>query len=71
MSCENNNFEKSLKELELIVSKLENPDISLDESIALFEKGIVLADSCSKQLESAKQKILTLSVAEKEVSIDD
>lgn len=71
MSCNNKNFEDSLKELELIVSKLENPDISLDESIALFEKGITLADSCSKQLESARQKILTLSDAEKEANNND
>ena len=71
MSCENKNFEDSLKELESIVSKLENPDISLDESILLFERGIKLADSCSKQLESARQRILTLSEAENEVKKDD
>lgn len=71
MPGENMNFEDSLKELEFIVSKLENPEISLDESISLFEKGIVLADTCSKQLENARQKIVTLTQAEKEVEDND
>lgn len=71
MSFEDKSFESSLKELELIVAKLEDPDISLDESIELFEKGVLLANSCSKQLETAKQKILTLSEVEKEVVTND
>ena len=71
MSFEDKSFESSLKELELIVAKLEDPDISLDESIELFEKGVLLANGCSKQLEMAKQKILTLSEVEKEVVTND
>ncbi len=59
-------FEKSIKELEKIASSLENEQISLDESIALFEKGVKLSKDCSDYLESAKQKIILLTEAEGE-----
>lgn len=61
-----NNFEKSLLELENIISKLEGQEVSLEESIALFEKGVKLSESCRKTLENAEQKILTLTDAEGE-----
>ncbi len=57
-------FEKSIKELEKIANSLESEQISLDESIALFEKGVKLSKDCSEYLEAAKQKIVTLSQAE-------
>lgn len=60
------NFEKSIKELEEISNGLENEQISLDESIALFEKGIKLSKYCSQYLESAKQKIVMLTEIEEE-----
>ncbi|MBR5223003.1 MAG: exodeoxyribonuclease VII small subunit [Clostridia bacterium] len=61
-----NNFETSLKELEDIVSKLESSDISLDEAILLFEKGVNLSDRCRKILENAERKIKTLTECEAE-----
>lgn len=63
-------FEKSVKELEKIASSLENEQITLDESIALFEKGINLSKECSQYLENAKQKIVTLTEAEEEKGND-
>ena len=65
-----NNFEKSLTELENIIKKLESEDVSLDESIALFEKGVVLSNECRKTLEKAENKIITLTDAEGE-NFDD
>jgi len=59
-------FEKSIKELEQIAENLQKEQISLDESIALFEKGVKLSKDCSKYLESAKQKIISLTEAEEE-----
>ena len=59
-------FEKSVKELEKIASSLENEQITLDESIALFEKGVKLSKECSEYLENAKQKIVTLTEIEEE-----
>ena len=64
-------FEKSLKELEEIVSRLESRDITLDESMALFERGMKLSGDCRKALETAKQKIITLTEAEKEAKPDE
>lgn len=61
-----NDFEKSISELENIVSLLESGDITLDESIKLFERGTELAGKCRKTLETAKQKIITLTQAEEE-----
>lgn len=61
-----NNFEKSLTELENIVKQLEDSDVSLDDAIALFEKGVKLSDICRKTLEKAEKKIITLTVAESE-----
>ena len=61
-----NDFEKSISELEKIVSLLESGDITLDESIKLFERGTELAGECRKTLETAKKKIITLTEAEEE-----
>lgn len=67
----NTDFEASLLELEKIVEKLEDGEISLDESIKLFEKGMELSNDCRKTLNSARQKIITLTEAEKEAQSDD
>ena len=60
----NTDYEKSLDELEKIVEELQNGDISLDESIKLFERGIKLSDECRKTLETARQKITSLTEEE-------
>ena len=60
----NTDFEKSLNELEKIVEELQNGDISLDESIKLFEKGIELSKDCRQTLENARQKITSLTEEE-------
>ena len=62
----NADFEKSISELENIVAQLESGDITLDESIKLFERGTELTNDCRKTLETAKQKIITLTEAEEE-----
>ena len=50
-------FEDSIDELEDIVKKLEGSDISLQESIKLYEKGIKLSNKCNDVLEKAELKI--------------
>ncbi len=54
-------FEAQLKELETIVERLERGDVSLEESLKLFEKGVQLARSCQKTLQEAEQKVQILS----------
>ncbi len=57
-------FEKNLKELEETVKKLEEGNISLDEMLSLFEKGIKLTKNCTSQLDNAEQKINILMKSE-------
>ncbi len=58
-------FEKSIKELEEVVNKLESGDASLSESLELFEKGIKLAKDCNKMLDDAEKKVSVLVGGEK------
>jgi len=53
-------FEDALKKLENIVAKLEKGDLSLDESLSVYEEGIKLSRLCSKKLETAKRKVEVL-----------
>lgn len=62
----NTDFEKAIEELEKIVSQLEGGEVSLDESIKLFERGMELTGICRKTLDTARQKIVTLTEAEEE-----
>lgn len=50
-------FEESLVKLTEIVSKLENENMTLEESIDLYKQGIELSVSCKKELQNAKLKI--------------
>jgi exodeoxyribonuclease VII small subunit len=54
-------FEAALAELETIVQRLEQGELSLEESLRQFERGIVLTRSCQKALQQAEQKIRVLS----------
>jgi exodeoxyribonuclease VII small subunit len=53
-------FEKQLRALESVVERLEHGDLSLEESVQLFEEGIKLSDACKKELEAAEGKIQLL-----------
>lgn len=50
-------FEEALKRLEEIVSSLETGQLSLDESLSVFEEGIRLSKLCNKKLVETKQKV--------------
>lgn len=53
-------FESSMAELEEVVAKLERGDVTLDESLKLFENGIKLANACQKKLDEAERKVKIL-----------
>ena len=57
-------FEASMKRLEEIVRLLESGEISLDDSIQLFEEGTALVSFCSRSLQQAEQKIVKLTAVE-------
>ncbi len=54
------NFEKDLQELEDLVEKMEGGDLSLEDSLVHFERGIALTRACQKALTEAEQKIQIL-----------
>jgi exodeoxyribonuclease VII small subunit len=53
-------FEQAFAQLEEIVEKLESTELSLDESVALFERGQTLAAQCAKLLDAAELKVKQL-----------
>lgn len=67
------NFESNMKELENIVEQMSQNTLSLEESIKLFEKGMSLSKSCSKELTQARQKIQKIinSNTEEDVQLED
>ncbi len=53
-------FEESLKKLESIVEQMEKGELSLEESVKLFEAGVALSAACKKELDEAEGKVETL-----------
>jgi len=59
-SPKNPDFETALAELEALVEKMEQGDLSLDASLQQFERGIQLTRSCQQALKDAEQKVQVL-----------
>ncbi|HEX5353147.1 MAG TPA: exodeoxyribonuclease VII small subunit [Rhodanobacteraceae bacterium] len=53
-------FEQSLNELEQLVARMEGGELSLDESLRSFERGIALYRSCQAALEQAEARVKLL-----------
>jgi len=56
-----NSLETNLKELESIVSKMEQGDMAIEDSIKSYEKGMLLLKLCQDSLKEIEQKVLVLS----------
>ena len=54
------NFEKLMLELESITTKLEKEQLSLDDSVKLFEEGMKISKKCNSILEDAEKRITIL-----------
>jgi exodeoxyribonuclease VII small subunit len=54
-------FEAAIAELETIVKKLEEGDLPLEQSLALYERGVQLSRFCHQKLEEAERRIEILS----------
>jgi exodeoxyribonuclease VII small subunit len=50
-------FEKALSRLETIVTELEVGELSLDDSLKIFEEGVKLSKTCLKMLDDAERKV--------------
>ncbi len=64
-------FEQSLEQLEKLVEQMEAGDLSLEESLTTFEKGIKLTRECVQALAQAEQKIKLLLEENGEVQAVD
>ncbi|WP_347987373.1 exodeoxyribonuclease VII small subunit [Methylomonas sp. AM2-LC] len=53
-------FEDAMQELEKLVEQMERGDISLEESLKAFERGINLTRTCQQALQEAEQKVQIL-----------
>jgi exodeoxyribonuclease VII small subunit len=70
------NFEESLSELETLVEEMEQGNLSLEESLSRFEKGISLTTECQQALQSAELKVQELvekngKILEKDFDLKD
>jgi exodeoxyribonuclease VII small subunit len=64
-------FEKALEELEAVVERLEDGELSLEEALKQFERGIKLTRQCQEALEGAEQKVRVLLGNGEQTSLED
>lgn len=71
MSKKSVTFEASMERLDEIVKALESGDVSLEESIKLFEEGTTLAAKCDTLLNQAEMKVTKLSMGMDGQSVEE
>ncbi|MDD3516786.1 MAG: exodeoxyribonuclease VII small subunit [Chromatiales bacterium] len=59
-------FEQALQELEALVQRLEKGELSLEESLKEFERGVALSRSCQEALKQAEQRVRILGADDEE-----
>jgi exodeoxyribonuclease VII small subunit len=64
-------FESAMRDLEELVERLEQGDLPLEESLAAFERGVMLTRSCQGALKEAEQKVEILLRKAGEPAIED
>lgn len=65
------NFEKSLSRLEKIVSVLEKGEVSLDESLSLYEEGVSLSVALQNKLKDVEEKTIKVFDSLKPKSLEN
>jgi len=64
-------FETAMRDLEELVERLEHGDLPLEESLAAFERGVMLTRACQAALKDAEQKVEILLKKAGEPAIED
>jgi exodeoxyribonuclease VII small subunit len=64
-------FEAAMRDLEELVERLEHGDLPLEESLAAFERGVMLTRSCQMALKEAEQKVEILLKKAGEPQLED
>lgn len=62
-------FEQSLSELEALVGRMEQGELSLEESLKAFESGIQLTRDCQERLSAAEQQVQVLMEQQGQISV--
>lgn len=63
-------FEQSLTDLEALVTRMEQGELSLEESLKAFEQGIQLTRECQERLSAAEQQVQTLMEQQGQISLE-
>ena len=61
-------FEAAIAELQSVVDRLEAGQVALEESLALYERGIALVKICNERLDAAEQRVRTVRPESGEVT---
>lgn len=56
----NKTLEENLKEIESIVEKIENGDISLEDSIQLYKEGVKILEQCNLKIDTIEKELLII-----------
>ena len=64
-------FEQALADLENLVKQMEQGDVSLEESLKLYEQGVLLTRDCQAALQAAEQKVQVLMQQAGEATLVD
>jgi exodeoxyribonuclease VII small subunit len=64
-------FEESLKQLEEIVNKMEQGQLSLEQSLGAFEQGVQLTRQCQNTLKQAEQRVAKLTPKDGNFELND
>ncbi len=64
-------FEMAMRDLEELVERLEHGDLPLEESLAAFERGVMLTRACQSALKEAEQKVEILLKKAGEPAVED
>jgi len=65
------NFEAALDELEQLVERMEAGDLTLEQSLAAFERGVVLTRDCQKALKEAELRVQALTETDAGFALED
>jgi exodeoxyribonuclease VII small subunit len=65
------NFEAALEELEQLVERMETGEMSLEESLKAFERGVALTRDCQKALKDAELRVQALTDTEQGLGLED
>ncbi len=62
--------EAAFEELNQIIEKMEDPDLSLSDSMTYYKKGVKLLEKCGKTLDQTEKEMIVLQEGQNELSLE-